>query len=662
MTTMLLARSTLLRRTAALPALSSRHHHRKLTTSSSPYKRALSKTQLEGSKNADAKPPPVAAAAAPLASAAAPSAPAAAGGGGNKVAGGSGVGGGGSGGGGGALLPLLALGGVGLGGAYYNDLIPQEYLPDILKKANDNVATIATKMDNKKVPAELREVVEEVATATKESPASPIVSTPVVESTNNVADAPKLVVKEIAAVEKEEEELISLEHPENGNRVNIDKINTFYQTVNTSRAKEEEALIAAAAAAAAARATQYTESNETRAISTAAEAMSELQSTATLQNSQTLNAANAALRSDLDATYFTNLEQLTPSELRVRVIQLATEMADRTKWEAVRLKEFLSMKEKEVGDKYLEILQKQRLEYEALLAQKLRDQEDAITRQANAALAAKEENIQSLIKATNEARDNETQEILANETKRITSELEWEYTQKLQNELAQLKQSHAAELEKHLTTMTNLQSKLSALERRLELSLNYESGSKKAHRVSAAALALANKLEGGEGAAVELAALKGAVEGEEGVIASAVSMVPKSAEVGVPTVADLQVKFDESYKIGRQAAMVPEGRAGLHGQLLGMFFAKLSVPPSPDAVPTSEEEGSVSDGILSLARKYVQMGDLEKAVEQLNRLNGQTAYVMNDWKSKAMDRVATERALKVIKLECALLNKDLVEP
>jgi hypothetical protein len=75
--------------------------------------------------------------------------------------------------------------------------------------------------------------------------------------------------------------------------------------------------------------------------------------------------------------------------------------------------------------------------------------------------------------------------------------------------------------------------------------------------VSAAALALANKLEGGEGAAVELAALKGAVEGEEGVIASAVSMVPKSAEVGVPTVADLQVKFDESYKIGRQVSERP---------------------------------------------------------------------------------------------------------
>jgi len=140
-----------------------------------------------------------------------------------------------------------------------------------------------------------------------------------------------------------------------------------------------------------------------------------------------------------------------------------------------------------------------------------------------------------------------------------------------------------------------------------------------------------------------------------------VTMIPTRANHGgVPTVSELQVKFDESYGVGREAAMVPEGRAGLEGQLLGKLFAKLSVPPSPDAVPTTEEEGSVSDGILSLARRYVQLGDLEKAVDQLNRLKGQTAYVMNDWKCMASDRVSTERALKTIKLECALLNKDLV--
>lgn len=312
-----------------------------------------------------------------------------------------------------------------------------------------------------------------------------------------------------------------------------------------------------------------------------------------------------------------------------------------------------------MGDKYLEILQKQRLEFESLLAQKLREQEDTITRQANAALQAKEDSIANLLRSTSEAREKETQDILSNETKRITDELELEYSTKLQNELAKMKQAYASDLEKHGSVMEMLQGKLEMLSSRLEVSQNYESGSKRAHRVSAAALALASKLEVGEGAAVEIAALKGAAGGE-GVIASAVKMIPPTANKGVPTVAELQSKFDTSYAVGRQAVMVPEGRAGLEGQLLGMLFAKLSVPPSPESVPTSDEEGNVADGVLSMAKKYVQMGDLERAVEQLNKLKGQAAYVMNDWKSQAADRVSTERALKVIKLECALLNKELV--
>ena len=647
----MLARSTLLRRTAtpltAAQRRRAQHHQlntsrRQLATSSSAHKRALSKKQLEGKSDVPNQPQPQSP----------PPSVAAKGVGGSTTkpadVGTSAPSGGGSGGGGGALLPLLALAGVGVGGAYYNGLIPEEYLPDILKGGGDSTAPSSQKKEEVvKVAKELKEVVDEVtkdgALAVVEAEQSPPTTTSVDENEK-----------------EEEEEEVSLEHPENGNRVDIDKINTYYEAVNVGRAKQAEQ----DAHEAATKATQYNESDETvvdpmSALTTAANAMSELQSTNALENSQTLAAARAALRSDLDADYFADLDKLSDSELRVRVVQLATEMSDRTKWEAVRLKEFLSMKEKEVGDKYLEILQKQRLEFESLLAQKLREQEDVITRQANAALAAKEESIQGLMKATSDAREQEVKDILANETKRITNELELDYQQKLQNELAQMKSNHATELEKHVETMTGLKEKLGMMESRLEVSRNYESGSKKAHRVSAAALALANKLEGSDGAAVELAALRGAA-GEEGVIASAVTMIPKSADGGVPTVAELQVKFDESYKVGREAAMVPEGRAGLEGQLLGKLFAKLSVPPSPDAVPTTEEEGSVADGILSLARQYVQLGDLEKAVAQLDRLTGQTAYVMNDWKSMASDRVSTERALKVIKLECALLNKDLV--
>ena len=639
----------------------SRTLRRTLVTSA--QKRALNKKQLEGAK--DNVPPTTAAKA--------PTPPPSSSSGGTPPS--SGGGGGGGGGTGKFGLPLVLIGGAAAGGTVYmaneNNMSPVDYILSLTGSAGGT-----TKKEKKDAPLEnaIKEAVtkenapsmkEEVVTSNSSSEETTVAPADVVVET--AATVNETLTEEQPQEEEKEEIIVSLEHPENGNRVDIDKINSFYQTVNEGHAKQQQAQQEEldAAQESATKATQYNESNETTttdptiALTTATAAMSELQTNTTLQNSKTLAAANAALKSDLDREYFADLDTLSPSQLRTRVVQLATEMSDRTKWEAVRLKEFLAMKEKEVGDTYLDILQKQRLEFENMLAQKLREQEDVITRQANAALQAKEDSIANLLRATSEAREKEAQDVLTQETKRITDELELEYTTKLQNELAKMKKAYVADLEKHSSVMGQLQGKLELLSSRLEVSQSYESGSKHAHRVSAAALALASKLEVGEGAAVEIAALKGAAGGE-GVIASAVGMIPVTAEVGVPTVAELQVAFDKSYNVGRQAAMVPEGRAGLEGQLMGMLFAKLSVPPSPDAVPTSEEEGNVTDGVLSLARKYVQVGDLEKAVEQLNKLKGQAAYVMNDWKSQAADRVSTERALKVIKLECALLNKELV--
>ncbi|KAK1745915.1 MICOS complex subunit MIC60 [Skeletonema marinoi] len=638
---MLLSRT--LRRTTTAISLQQQQQRRGRTLVTSAQKRALNKTQLEGTKDA---PPPTAAAA----KATPPSS-----GGVAAVEGGAASS---SGGGIGKFgLPLLLIGAAGGGTVYManeKNMSPYDYIMSLTGAATKK------KEKSAELTNAMKEAVQEITKeeAAPSASAAPAVADVVVETTANETK------------EEQEEIVVSLEHPENGNRVDIDKITSFYKTVNEGHAKQQQQQQKAqeeldAAQESATKATQYNESNQTTttdptvALTTATAAMSELQTTTSLQNSKTLAAANAALRSDLDREYFTDLDSLTASELRTRVVQLATEMSDRTKWEAVRLKEFLAMKEKEVGDNYLTILQKQRLEFEALLAQKLREQEDVITRQANAALQAKEDSIANLLRATSEAREKETQDVLSSEMKRVTDELELEYTSKLHNELAKMKQAYAKDLEKHGSVMEMLQGKLELLSSRLEVSQTYECGSKRAHRVSAAALALASKLEDGEGAAVEIAALKGAAGGE-GVIASAVGMIPPTAEEGVPTVAELQVAFDQSYNVGRQAAMVPEGRAGLEGQLMGMVFAKLSVPPSPEAVPTSEEEGNVTDGVLSLARKYVQVGDLEKAVEQLNKLKGQAAYVMNDWKSKAADRVSTERALKVIKLECALLNKELV--
>ncbi len=91
------------------------------------------------------------------------------------------------------------------------------------------------------------------------------------------------------------------------------------------------------------------------------------------------------------------------------------------------MREFLAMKEKEAEGRYMEILQIQRLEFENQLAQRLREQEDVITRHANTAFAVKEEGIQGLIKVTSDARDKELEDVLARKKKNVAKRLELEY-------------------------------------------------------------------------------------------------------------------------------------------------------------------------------------------------------------------------------------------
>jgi len=110
--------------------------------------------------------------------------------------------------------------------------------------------------------------------------------------------------------------------------------------------------------------------------------------------------------------------------------------------------------------------------------------------------------------------------------------------------------------------------------------------------------------------------------------------------------------------------LVPKGRIGLEGQLLGILFAKLTIPPSPDAAPITTDTTSApatddADYILAKAQKHVQLGNLELAVDELEKLNGQTAFTVKDWKKDALNRISVEKALKVIKMECALLNENM---
>jgi hypothetical protein len=148
------------------------------------------------------------------------------------------------------------------------------------------------------------------------------------------------------------------------------------------------------------------------------------------------------------------------------------------------------------------------------------------------------------------------------------------------------------------------------------------------------------------------------VAAENSVIASAVGSIPKSIYTGIPTLSELQTKFSNVYEKGRQAALVPAGRVGLEGQLLGTFLKTLKYAPSPDD-PAPEDNKDDAEYVLARARRYVQLGELDRAVEQLEKLEGQAAFTVRDWKKHAQDRIAADKALRVIKMELALMNESL---
>jgi mitofilin len=308
----------------------------------------------------------------------------------------------------------------------------------------------------------------------------------------------------------------------------------------------------------------------------------------------------------------------------------------------------------------LEILQKQRLEFEDLMARRMREQEHELTLQANKALQEKDANIQSVLGKALELQQNEHETDKKAFEQLKHAEIQVAMEEKYGKMMEEYKAKVAADLQQKVATLNALTQKLRHLESALEASKTSQQGSLKAHRLSAAALSLAEKLETSESAATELAALKAAA-GHEGVICTACATIPESVQTtGVLTLAQLQARFSAAQKKCRQAALVPTGRLGLEGQLAGIFLAAIKYPPDPDD-PAPESDKDNAEFVLARANRFVQHGELERAVEQLEKLQGQPAFTISDWMKDALDRIAVEKALKVIKMECALLNESCLD-
>jgi len=555
---------------------------------------------------------------------------------------------GGGSGGGGVLLPVLALAVTTAGGSYYMDLIPNNLLPAALQKEkiekipstpkHPENETKAITVVKEVVPKEEKKAGNGVGKklATETSAKQKDKDVKVLKRKKKVEDKVVHRVTQIQAPPKDTKRIVSppppVQHAADAHKVTVENFETVYSTATEEKGKKATATV---------------NDSEVELILEEGKSKTDIE----------LVQAHLAIRANLDETLLKDLNNLSDIQLRVRVVQLASELQDRTKWEAVRLKEFLLMKEKEVNERHIEKIQKQRLEFEDFLAKRLREQEDRLFKEANAKIQAKEESFQAIIDAAAETQKAANEATMKSTTDRLQREISAKAEAEFATKLAEEKAVFAQELEQKAAAVKNIVGKMKKVEDLMKIRRNFEDGSQRAHRVSAAALAFAEKMETSKSAAEELAALKVAAF-ESGVIEAALTKIPDSVKTGVPTLPELQTSYESSYVAGRQAAHVPVGRNGLEGQLIGMFFSMMTSPPSPDSVPPASDSG-LTDHILSSASRHIQLGNLEEAVSELDKLKGQTALTMRDWKKTATDRIAVDKIMKVIKMECALMNKNM---
>ena len=158
--------------------------------------------------------------------------------------------------------------------------------------------------------------------------------------------------------------------------------------------------------------------------------------------------------------------------------------------------------------RYLDVLQQQRLEFENILARRLREQEHELATEANAKLQEKDsavkEMIDNAIQKLGEEHENEKTAL----TERTDQEFRTKYEQTYMEKLEEFKKKAIDEMERKQQALEALNKKLGDLEGALASSQNFQEGSLQAHKLSAAALALAEKMESNKGAEVELNALK----------------------------------------------------------------------------------------------------------------------------------------------------------
>ena len=128
-----------------------------------------------------------------------------------------------------------------------------------------------------------------------------------------------------------------------------------------------------------------------------------------------------------------------------------------------------------------------------------------------------------------------------------------------------------------------------------------------------------------------------------------ISTLPACATTtGIPTLPLIRSRFHVVKDEVRKAGLAPENVSPLFGQIIGNILAFISI------VPTKPVDGDGIEAILSRTSGYIDDGQLDLALQEIQNIKGYPRTLMADWEEMLTNRLVAEQAADILRASSAL--------
>lgn len=354
-----------------------------------------------------------------------------------------------------------------------------------------------------------------------------------------------------------------------------------------------------------------------------------------------------------ELSFLQELDHLDNATLRSRVYQLASELIDRTKWEAIRLQQSMKQIEADLNQYYSAQLSKQReeLQREFDKAQQAirQNASEEVKQQVTEAQEKLDERLQTTLKAQAEGFAASLKDELVSQAHRLHEEANVAF----QSALNSVREEQIEQTMPVLKDLENIRAQLIVYEAAADSIGAARSNIRDVHTRSAATLALTAALSEDQPVYDQIQILARACKNDE-VIGSILAVIPaETALRGVPSVAELRCRFPVVKSNILRASLAPKSVPPFVGNLIGSLLSAVSW------VPSGYVSGDRVEERLARIAYLLEFGDLATAVKEIETMEGSTREAASEWEALAKSRLAADQAVVALKAIAALRHVQL---